>query len=163
MAASPSRGVGVLAALAAGLFAAMVAYTAPLTPGIPALQLSFSASAFDAVLTRWDAEGLRLFRNHFFIDFPFLLAYAVLGQRLVTRTRLFARHRPGARSALAWALPLAAAADAVENLIHLRLVFGGGPFGELPYLAAGSAASLKWLLIGGFAALAAAAWVRTRR
>ena len=132
------------------LFVAMTVTTWPLTPGIPAIQFTFTEPAFRAVLAQWTPSGVALFKAHFLMDFPFLLSYAALGQQLATRTTLFARLPTSARMRLALTLPLAAVADAAENCLHLFLLCGDGPFARWLYAGAGAVASVKWLLIGVF-------------
>ncbi len=56
---------------------------------------------------------------------------------------------------LALVLPIGAAADAVENALHLYFVLGTGPVPPGLYFAAGTAASLKWMLIAAFVGCAA--------
>ena len=132
------------------LFVATIICTFPLTPSIPAIQLTFSESAFRAVLDAWQAPGVERFKLHLAIDFPFLLCYGMLGFLVARRTRLLRAFRRRARTLLAFSLPLAVLADGAENLFHLHFVFGSGPLGETQYVVAGLAAALKWALIATF-------------
>lgn len=137
------------------LFIGLAVHLAPLKPGIVALQLSFDAASFQAVLSSWQAEGLALYRSHLPADFVLLLLYGAFGYRL-------GRHlRPGSRL-FTWALPVAAVADAAENGLHLALTAGATVTAQAPYLLAGLAATAKWLAFAVFIACAVAAAVRPR-
>lgn len=142
--------VHVLAAATALLFSAMALYTSSLDPGIPAIQFTFTETGFRRVLDAWQAAGVARFRAHFAIDFPFLACYGALGYFLSTRTVLFRHFSGRTRSLLAAALPAAAAADAVENALHLYFLHAAVPVVQALYPAAGVAASVKWLLIAAF-------------
>lgn len=148
------RIVSLLAAATALLFVAMALYTWPLDPWVPVIQLTFTQSAYTSVLNAWSAADLARFRGHFAIDFPFLACYGALGYFVSTRTALFRHLPPRAQSLLAIALPVAAAADAIENALHLYFLYGTAPVAAAPYLAAGVAASAKWLLIVAFVSVA---------
>ena len=151
------RTVRLLAMVTALLFAAMALYTAPLEPSIPVLQFTFTESAFKAVLELWQPAGIMRFKYHLAIEVPFLLCYGLLGFMMVTRTELFQLFPYSARALLSLSLPVAAVADAVENLLHWHLVSGDGPFASSLYLVAGMVASFKWLLIAIFSCSAACA------
>jgi len=152
------RAVAIASAL---LFTAMAVYTWPLKPGIPAIQLTFTESAFRSILAEWKPAGIYIFKTHFAIDFPFLVCYGALGYLISRETSLFERHTRRVRSLLALSLPFAAAADAIENSLHLLFLFGTGPFSQPLYLAAGIASTIKWLLIVGFVGSSAYALYKT--
>ena len=139
--------IRTLAIFSALLFAAMAIYTWPLKPSIPAIQLTFTEYAFKSILNSWNPEGISIFKAHFLIDFPFLVCYGALGYLISTKTKLFNSYTPMAKSLLALSLPVASAADAIENSIHLLFLFNAGPFSQAQYFAAGVAASIKWILI----------------
>lgn len=139
-----------LALTTATLFAAMVAYTWPLEPGIPALQLTFTERGFRQVIAHWSPADLERFRLHFLIDYPFLFCYGLLGYKLSTRTGIFRRCPHRRRALIALFLPAAALADIVENLIHLGLLDAGTALPGAIYLVAGVAATIKWALVAGF-------------
>lgn len=107
--------IGWLVVLTLLLFILMAVYTSPLIPSIPELQFTYSKHAFKAVLAHWQASGLTRFKAHFLIDFPFLVAYGLLGFLLSTRTSLLRFFSQRVKSLLIWMLPAAALADAVEN------------------------------------------------
>lgn len=159
---TPMRSVLLVAAASLALFAAMAVYTSPLDPAIPAIQFTFTESGFRRVLDAWRPEDVARFEGHFAIDFPFLACYGALGYLLTGRTRLFLTFTRRARSMLAAALPVAAAADAVENALHLAFLHGPAAVAPALYGVAGTVASMKWLLIAGFVACAAYA-LATRR
>lgn len=144
------RTVRVLAAASALLFVAMALYTLPLDPSIPVIQFTFTEAAFRSVLNTWQAAGVARFKGHFAIDFPFLACYGALGYLLSTRTGLFRRVTQRTKALLAVSLPVAAVADALENTLHLYLLYGAAPVAPALYCAAGVAASIKWLLIVTF-------------
>ena len=129
----------------------MAIYTHRLTPCIPAIQLTFSETAFKAILADWQSAGTYdRFKTHFALDFPFLVSYGVLGFLVSTRTRLFQNFSRPVKSLLSYALPVAAVADAIENLMHLHFLSGAETFIPAQYLVAGVVASTKWLLILAF-------------
>ena len=138
---------GIVSAL---LFVLMALHATPLQPSIPLLQFCFSEACFNEVLAQWQAAGIERFKEHFWIDFPFLVSYGIFGH-------LLARQRFGVPSPLAtgrWrlalALPLAAVLDAAENALHLGFVHAPAAFPELSYAVAGVLATGKWLLIVAF-------------
>lgn len=137
------------------LFGGLGAYLAPLQPSVVALQLTFTPEAFARVLQAWGPEGVQRFRNHLAVDGVLLLSYGAAGYWAVVRTRFFeplAQQMP-----LRWVallLPLAAAFDAGENVLHWGLTGGdalSAPVGAAWYLAAGLCAAFKWVGIGAFA------------
>ena len=154
------RAVGIMSAL---LFAAMAIYTSSLDPNIPSIQLTFTEREFNSILNQWNPSQVEIFKLHFLIDYPFIICYGSLGYLISKRTDLFGRFTQTTRKLLAISLPVAAIADAVENALHLIIIYSGGPFDQAPYFAAGIAASTKWLLIVIFVAFAAYAKFRTAR
>jgi hypothetical protein len=133
------------------LFVVMAIHAAPLSPGIPALQLTFDEAAFKAILTQWGPAGIERFRTHFFIDFPMLTSYGVFGYLLVRHSRIFERLGTAARGLVSWILPAAAVLDAGENLLHIHLITKPATHTSVLYLIAGLVATGKWLLIVAFA------------
>ena len=152
------RVVGIVSVL---LFTAMAIYTSSLDPGIPSIQLTFTERGFNSILSKWNPTQVEVFKRHFLIDYPFLICYGLLGYLISKRTDLFAKFTHTAKGLLAVSLPAAAIADAVENSLHLIFLYGAGPFGQAQYFAAGTAASIKWLLIVVFVAFAIYAKFRT--
>jgi hypothetical protein len=144
------RTVRVLAAASTLLFVAMALYTSPLDPGIPAIQFTFTEAGFRSVLNAWRPADVARFRAHFAIDFPFLVCYGALGFLLTKRTGLFQSVKQRTKSLLAISMPVAAAADAIENALHLYFLYSTAPVAQALYFAAGVAASVKWLLIVTF-------------
>jgi hypothetical protein len=150
--AHPLTALRLSGALAAALFIALAWYLAPLDPGVLALQLSFTPRAFARVVHAWPPEGLARYRAHIPFDFVLLAAYGSFGALLATRTAVFARCRPALRRFAPWALPLAALFDGVENALHLWLTEAPRFGMPMAYAVAGTASTLKWLLLLGFAA-----------
>lgn len=149
------KSVWTTGVLALALLLGLAAYLAPLQPPLVALQLTFSHTAFDAVLQQWGPQGVALFRSHLGPDYLLLLAYGAFGYLLVQRSRLFV----GSALPLAlwrWTMPLAAAADAVEDAVHWAATAPGAVLGDGWHLLAGLCASAKLALFVGF--LLAAAW-----
>jgi hypothetical protein len=140
----------LLAAASALLFMAMVIYTWPLDPSIPAIQFTFTEAAFNNTLNGWQPAEFARFKYHFAIDFPFLLCYGALGYFITMRTPLFRIFKAHTKTLIAALLPVAAGADAIENALHLFFVSATGPLPPTLYMAAGLAASTKWGLIVAF-------------
>jgi hypothetical protein len=145
--------------VSAALFVAMRNRLGSLAPNIVWLQLTFTEDAFRRVLDRWGQDGVRRFNSHFPLDYSFLITYAIFGASL--GTWIASQAAPGAFGA-AWLpglLPAAALCDAVENRLHQRhLAAAAGSLPRAGFLAAGLAASAKWLLILGFWPCAALVW-----
>jgi len=138
--------------LALGLFVAMAVHSAPLSPGIPALQFTFDEAAFKAILAQWGPDGVDLFRRHFRIDFAVLASYALFGYLLARYGCLFRQLDRTIRRLSSWIMPGAAALDAIENLLHLQLISEPATHAPALYLIAGLVATVKWLLIANFMA-----------
>ena len=156
------RAVRASGLVALALFAALAAWLAPLEPGALALQFAATPRAFGEVVHRWSAQDLQRYRAYLPLDAVLLLAYGAFGFLLATRTALFAPLGERARAAAGWAMPAAAAFDAVENGLHAWLT--AAPRFGVPslYAASAGAAGLKWLLLLAFALLVVAALARTR-
>lgn len=152
-----ATGLGALA-----LFVALAVYLRPLDPGVLELQMAYTPRAFGGIVHQWSAEQLARYRAHLPADGLLLLLYGSFGWLLARRTRLFARWPRWAQQAAAWWLPLAAACDAAEDLLHAWLT--ALPRFGMPavYLAAAGCSLAKWLLLGGFALLAAVALWQAR-
>ena len=144
------RAVRLLGAAVFLLFAALVAWLAPIEPGVLQLQFAFTPRAFGAVMHFWSPQDLARYRAHLPWDFLLLGLYAAFGWLFARRSPLFSRHAPAARTAAAWLLPAAAAFDAAENVLHLWLTaaprFGVGPIYALSALSAAA----KWALLIAF-------------
>lgn len=135
---------------------ALVTPAAPL--GILSLQFACAAEGAGAILAMWDAEALRHARLSLFWDMGFAPAYGVALAAWSERFAAF-RARRGSRQSvvLAW-LPLAAAAaDMVENLLHLILIDAGAP---AIATAACAPALLKWGLLAAWLAATIVALAR---
>jgi hypothetical protein len=156
--ARPRGGLGLWASglLSILLMAGMAAYLRDLEPSLLAAQFTFSRVSFEAVLSRWSPDQVARFAQHFKVDYLFLLVYGFFGWRF-GRQRLFS-HRSASkgRSVLPWLLPIAAAFDCLENMLHQS--FLSQPQGDSQYVLAGMAASAKWALTLAFLALAVHAW-----
>ena len=125
-----------LVSFALALFAGMLWLTAPLQPGVPALQLTFSREGFAGVLAGWTAAGEEWrFARHFWLDYPFALLYGLLGWR-------WRRH-----GLPAWLLLGAALADLLENTLHVWFLRAAGTAPDGAYLLAGWAAMVKFKLL----------------
>lgn len=149
--------------IAAGvMFAGLAWMLAPLDPGVLTLQFAYSPLAFASVIHAWSPEQLALYRAHLPFDFILLGSYGAFGYLLALRSTLFASWRPAARAAARWTLPVAAAFDVGENVLHEWLT-AMPRFGvTLPYLAAALCSTLKWALLCGFAIAVASALAQTR-
>lgn len=135
------------------LFSGLAIYLAPLEPGILALQLAFTPRAFGSIIHAWPPEHLARYRAHLPVDGLLLLAYGAFGFLLATRTALFSASRAGLGRLAAWTLPLAAAFDAMENVLHAWLT-AAPRFGvPLAYAVSASASATKWMLLLVFGGL----------
>lgn len=156
------RAVWLCGTAALLLFAALAIYLAPLRPGVLELQFAFTANSFGAIVHSWSADDLARYRAHFGFDFVLLVLYGAFGWLCATRAPMRVALSPWLRALARWALPVAAAFDASENLLHLWLT--AAPRFGVPHLyaIAASCAALKWIGILGFALLAALALARRR-
>ena len=145
------------------LFVAMVAQSARLDPSVVCLQFTYDRTAFGTVLERWQDAGIARFLDHFWIDFPYLASYGLLGYLVATRTRLFAALAAGRRRFFTYCLPAAAVADGLENVGHIYLATRFATAPDWLFPVAGAIATSKWLLIAAFCLGAAHAWVRRQR
>ncbi len=153
--------IAILATVCVVLLAGMGWYLLPLKPNMVALQFFvFTPAEFHAILDAWGPQGVVRFRNHLPVDGFFLLCYCALGYLLVLHTGLFSQWSGGQRKAVALMLPIAAAFDAVENLLQWHLSALVAPAEPLWYAVSGSASMLKWALIVLFVASCALARAR---
>jgi hypothetical protein len=154
------RAVWASGGLALALLLGLGGYLWPLQPGVLALQLAFTPQAFGEVVHAWPPAHLQRYRQHLWVDFGLLAAYASFGWLLASRTRLFAVLGQSWRRVARAALPLAALCDAAENTLHLWLT-DQPRFGlAAVYALSASAALAKWLLLIGFAILVVVALTR---
>jgi hypothetical protein len=136
------------------LAAGIAWYLAPLEPGILALQFAFTPRAFAEVVHLWPPEHLERYRNHLPFAYLLMVAYGALGYLLSSHWAILAT-----RTARWW-LPLAALFEGVEKGLHWWLT-AAPRFGvPVVYGLSASLATLKWLLIFGFALLALYALAR---
>ncbi|MEY4376918.1 MAG: hypothetical protein RJB26_1468 [Pseudomonadota bacterium] len=145
--------VCLIVGLALVLFVAMLVLTAPLVPALPAIQLTFNREAFDAVLAAWVAQGEAWrFAWHFWLDVPFVLAYAWAGWCWRERQPLAGLLLVGA-----------ALADLLEDALHLWFLGWSGSAPEGFYLVAGWAAMVKFKLWAVAGLVAGVRWWRRRQ
>ncbi len=139
------------------LFIALGFYLSPLKPSILALQFTFTEPAFHAVLGKWQPSGISLYRSHFPVDFVLLALYGILGFVFGKAFSASRQVTEGNAQILAWSLPVAATADAAENVMHLFLTESQPNQAQALYAIPGVAASVKWLAFIAFAFSAYAA------
>ncbi len=140
-----------LSGLATALLAGAIAwYLAPLSPGVLALQFAFTPRAFGEVIHFWSPEQLQRFRAHLPADCLLLLSYGLFGYLLARRTAVFQALGAAGRRWATWALPLAAACDAVENAAHWWLSEVPRFAITWPYQLAAGSACAKWALLVAF-------------
>lgn len=156
------RAVWASGLIALGLFAGLAWYLAPLEPGVVALQLAFTPTAFTEIISLWSAEDLLRYRRHLLVDFLLLAAYGWFGYGLATRTGVFASSSESLRPLATWLLPLAALFDAAENVLHGWLTGEPRLGAPLAYAASAGFSSLKWALILGFCLLLACVLIKRR-
>lgn len=154
------RPVGLAAAL---LFAAIVAWLRPLDPPITALQFATTPQAVQAVRQAWGDEGIARFRAHLPADGLLLMLYGSFGVLAVRQRPAFGALPLRQRRKALVALPLAALADAGENLAHAVLT--DPSLAAPPWLptAAAVCATVKFAGLAAFAVLWAWAHWRWRR
>lgn len=132
-----------LLAVALALVALTHGQLRALRPSFLAPQFAWRRSAFDAIVARWTAPQRAAYRFWLRVDFVTLACYGGFGWLWSNGV--------GAAGWCAFALPAAATADAVENVLHLRLT---GPdrssAGDAPYRIAGAASALKFGLVAAF-------------
>jgi hypothetical protein len=126
---------------------ALVTAAAPL--GILSLQFACGADAAQAILASWDAPMLEDARLSLYWDMAFAPAYGFALAALSERLAAGAGRRPSATGGhfTAWLPLLAAAADLLENALHLMLLADGAPALASPACAA---ALLKWALLAAW-------------
>jgi hypothetical protein len=153
----------IFGAISLALALGLGIYTRSLKPSVFRAQLTYNEESFRRVLAQWTPEGREVFAAHFRADYLFLVAYAGFGYFL-------ARHLapgPGVLPSwlmlvFPWLLPVAAAFDATENILHQR--FLSALPGALPafwFVVSGVAASAKWLLVVIFIVVVAASYLAT--
>ena len=135
----------ILGSLALALFIGIGIYLFPLNPNILHLQFAFSESEFQAVLSKWQPDGVSLYRAHFPADFLFMILYAVSGYRYGMERAPALRFQPLLSAVIKWALPLTAVADAAEDLLHILILSSAMVSVRMVYLLSGISSSLKWL------------------
>lgn len=139
------------------LFIGLAVYLLPLQPNIIALQFAGSATAFAAILNQWGPEGVALFRSHLPLDGVLLILYGAFGYLLTARTQVFTACSPVRRLQLSLLMPVAALADAGENLLHWHLTSGpvDGATWLVPLATTCSAIKFAGIVLFGLAALLA--------
>jgi len=161
---SPSKtGAGAVWAcglVALALFAGLALTLSPLEPSVVALQFAFTPRAFAMIVHAWPPEDLARYRAHLPVDGALLVAYGAFGYLLATRTRVFAAFGGRLRALAAWTMPLAAAFDAAEDLLHAWLT--AAPRFGVPgaYAISAACSTAKWALLAGFAAVLVTALAR---
>ena len=112
-------------------------------------ELAFTADNADKMLHAWGVEGQEVMRESLFLDFPFLISYALAFSGL---TLLIGRAQTGRLAGLGLLLTpaaiIAAICDSIENLI-LFTTLGRDTVSAIQPLAAGICASIKFLLMIG--------------
>lgn len=117
--------------------AALVNATTPL--GIVSLQLAGTEASTALILDSWGSDGRAHALFNIVVDFPYLVAYAVLLALLCRRAaRILPLHAATGRSCTQ-AAPAAAAFDAAENLALLAQLHAG---------ASNSAAAFAFICAG---------------
>lgn len=158
-----SRAVALLAVAAVLIVANNVALRR-LRPHHLAPQAARNAEAFRAIVEQWSRDGmLGAYRTWLWIDFATLAGYGIGGTLWTQGDAAVAALAPALRAVLPCLPTLAAVADAVENVLHLRLTSprrAGMP--DAAYALARVASLTKFALIGVFLALLAFAHVALR-
>lgn len=142
-----TRFTGILAIV---LLVGIGVYLVSLDPNIFHLQFAFCEQSFNAVLSKWQPIGVARYRSHFPADFLFLASYGLFGLWFGCDRMPALAARPRLVACLTWALPIAALADATEDILHVVLTGTNAPRSPALYLLSGFAASIKFLGIGAF-------------
>lgn len=118
-----------------------------LGPDALRFQLTFSSQVFAGILAKWGDAGLKIYLSHFYFDFHHVILYSVcLGSSIAVLT-----HRkgqaPSSFALFAFVLPFAAAIlDALENTLHLIMIFHRACLTPTLVAVSGTATNIKWLL-----------------
>lgn len=152
---------------ALALFAGLAWYLWPLTPGVVALQLTFTPGAFGSIVHQWSPQALQRFQRHLPLDCVLLVAYGVFGFLLARHRSILRAQSPAEARWAPWVLPAGAVFDAVENGLHAWLTAWphvdlprlGGPF---VHAAAGGFSLAKWACFVAFGLLLSRAFLRLK-
>lgn len=116
--------------------------------GILAFEFSFSVPRVNVILNAWGQRGREAARDNLLIDFFYMPAYASL---FAGFTLLSARTHLGNLQLVGlWLVPaqiLAAAFDALENVMLLTILKTSENVAAAPPLIAGISASIKFILL----------------
>ena len=137
----------ILLALTVVLLIGTAIYLLPLDPNIVYLQLAFNKESFNNVLSEWQPDGVAHYLSHFPVDFLLLITYATFGYLLGREHAALFPGNPWLKGFFIWALPLAAIADATENLFHIMLVKNSIHSDDYLYIVSGCAATTKFIFI----------------
>ena len=145
---NPRRGIQVLglAIVTAGVGALMLPSLGRMEErGVDVIELELMGTSSEAarVVAQLGSEGIDAARMSLYLDFPFLVAYGLLLSAACVVLAARAADRGAAYLAelgrlIAWAAPVAAAFDAVENAL-LLVVLGGSTDQPWPGLEIGRA------------------------
>lgn len=150
-------------ALIVVLFVGIGIYLSPLHPSFLCLQFTFNEQSFNNILSEWQRDGVTHYRAHFPADFLLLVSYALFGYRFGIARAAVLSKQLWLRGFLIWSLPVAAMADALENILHLALTGGTVSSSTSVYLLSGIAACIKFVFIGFFFLCLLLAWKKQKR
>lgn len=152
--------IGFLAAGCVILYIAMGFVLCPIGLKALWLQFTYSSRQFEAIYQPWTEPQKQRYAFHFKLDYVFLLLYGLLGYFLATGASPLA-HSPNSviQDVAPVIMPLAAAADAVENVLHqwMMRTIRIRSLPDAVALAAGVVATTKWILFGLFLLMLASA------
>jgi hypothetical protein len=154
--------------LSLALFAGLAWYLWPLTPGVVALQLTFTPGAFGSIVHQWSPQALLRYQRHLPFDCVLLVAYGVFGYLLARHRSILRALSPAEARWAPWVLPAGAVLDALENGLHAWLtawphVDAAWVGGTLVHAAAGGFSTAKWACLIAFGLLLSRAFLRVRR
>lgn len=111
-------------------------------------QFVFRANDFQEIASSWRSRGqLQIYRRFVVVDFVTLVCYGAFGYFWASTAPEFAV-LAGSHQSAALLLPIAALADACENLLHLRFTTTQAPpASPLAYPLAGVLSLVKFLAI----------------
>ena len=112
-----------------------------------ALQLTLSSQVFAEILAKWGDAGLKIYLSHFYFDYPHVILYSVcLASGIAYLTHRKDR-APSSFVLFAFVLPFVAAfLDALENTLHLIMIFHRACLTPSLVAVSGIATNVKWLL-----------------
>ena len=120
-------------------------------PGVIPLELAFTKSAFENIVGKCGAQGVRAHTMLIWIDYLFIIAYTSFAANLLGS---LIRGMERSRALNYFSLPiLAGVLDVIENILLQNQLSNPEHLSSLLILAASTAATMKFVLLGATIAL----------